>query len=457
MLMKLPRRGAMLVCLLLGFATVASAADTWRAGTARAVITPEKPVWLSGYSGQRVPKGKLHDLWIKVLAIEDAEGNRGVVLTSDLIGFSRVAYADLTKRLKERYQLDHSQVLLTFSHTHSGPILRESLIDYFPLDDPARAAIAEYSRWLEDKIVETVGKALADLAPAELATASGTAAFAVNRRNNPEAKVPEMLANGETLRGPVDHSVPLLVVKSADEKLKAVVFGYACHNTTLNGLDYCGDWAGFAQLAVEKTLPGVQAMFYTGCGADQNPLPRRKVELCEKYGKMLATGVVEALAQPLTPLAPKLRMASEETPLAFEKVLSREEIAPAAQGNDLRGRWAQRLLKRLDGGEKFSATYPYPIHVWKLGEKQLWIVLAGEVVVDFAIRFKAEYGVNTWVAAYTNDMVAYIPSRRVWNEGGYEGRGVYEYGIPAERWSGNVEEHIASTVKKLVGDVGGKP
>jgi len=35
------------------------------------VITPEKPVWLSGYSGQRVPKGKLHDLWIKVVHPED--------------------------------------------------------------------------------------------------------------------------------------------------------------------------------------------------------------------------------------------------------------------------------------------------------------------------------------------------------------------------------------------------
>jgi hypothetical protein len=62
---------------------------TWKAGTARAAITPPQPVWLSAYAGKRVPTGKLHDLWIKVLALEDADGRRAVLLTSDLIGFSQ--------------------------------------------------------------------------------------------------------------------------------------------------------------------------------------------------------------------------------------------------------------------------------------------------------------------------------------------------------------------------------
>src|SRR5262245_45737929 len=81
---------------------------TWKASTARAGITPQQPVWLSGYAGQRVPTGKLHDLWLKVLALEDADGHRAVLLTSDLMGFSQAAYDDLCADLKKRYELERA-------------------------------------------------------------------------------------------------------------------------------------------------------------------------------------------------------------------------------------------------------------------------------------------------------------------------------------------------------------
>jgi hypothetical protein len=196
-------------------------------------------------------------------------------------------------------------------------VLRESLIDYFPLDDDARKLIDAYSRDLEAKIVAAVGRALADLQPARLEAGEGKATFAVNRRSNREANVPALLGRGEELKGPVDHNVPLLVVRSASDKLKALIFGYACHNTTLNSTLWCGDYAGFAQVALEKESPEAQAMFWAGCGADQNPLPRRKVELGEQYGRMLADGVQEALRQPLEPIAPALRTAFQSVELKY--------------------------------------------------------------------------------------------------------------------------------------------
>jgi hypothetical protein len=415
-------------------------------------------VWLSGYAGKRVPTGQLHDLWIKVLAMEDADGHRAVLLTSDLIGFSQAAYDVLYTELKKRYQLERAQVALTFSHTHSGPVLRESLIDYFPLDDDARKLIEDYPRDLEAKIVETVGRALVDLQPARLEAGEGQATFAVNRRNNREADVPALLARGEKLKGPVDHSVPLLVVRNAGGKLKALVFGYACHNTTLNGTVWCGDYAGFAQAALEKEYPEAQALFWAGCGADQNPLTRRTVELCEQYGRMLTNGVQEALRQPLESIAPTLRTAFRSVELKYERYVSRDDLEKSSKEDSLRGRWARRLLRRIEAGDKRAQAsgYEYPVQVWKLGERQLWIVLGGEVVVDFALRFKREFGPRTWVTAYSNDLVAYIPSRRVWDEGGYEGAGVWEYGLPAERWAADVEERIVAAVQELVKEVGGR-
>src|SRR4029079_17908829 len=125
------------------------------------------------------------------------------------------------------------------------------------------------------------------------------------------AEVPAMMAKGTPLAGPVDHAVPVMTVTRPDGKLEAIVFGYACHPTTLSFLTWCGDYPGFAQLELEKNHPGTTAMFVNTCGGDQNPLPRRKVELCEKYGHMLAVGVEEALKQPLQPVSSGIRTAFE--------------------------------------------------------------------------------------------------------------------------------------------------
>jgi hypothetical protein len=86
------------------------------------------------------------------------------------------------------------------------------------------------------------------------------------------------------------------------------------------------------------------------------------------------------------------------------------------------------------------------------------IALGGEVVVDYALRFKAEYGwEDTWVAGYSNDVMGYIASARVLKEGGYEGGGaMVNYGRPGPLGDA-VEEVIAGKVSELVSRVGGTP
>ena len=277
----------------------------------------------------------------------------------------------------------------------------------------------------------------------------------MNRRNNVEAQVPEMLAKDEPLKGPVDHAVPVMTVTRPDGKLEAVLFGYACHPTTLNFLSWCGDYPGFAQLELEQNHPGATAMFVNTCGADQNPLPRRSVELCQRYGHMLAVAVEEVLKQPLKPISSGLRTAFEMIDLPYLNVVSRDELTALLQdANAVRARWADRMLKKLDAGDKFESAYPYPVHAWRLGKEMLVIGMGAETVVDYALRFKREFGPGTWVCGYVDDMIAYIPSRRVWEEGGYEGGfNLYEYGRPAFRWAGDIEDRIAASVQKLVKEV----
>ena len=82
------------------------------------------------------------------------------------------------------------------------------------------------------------------------------------------------------------------------------------------------------------------------------------------------------------------------------------------------------------------------------------MLLGGEVVVDYSLRLQHEFADrDLWVAAYSNDVMAYIPSRRVLKEGGYEGASsMIYYGLPTV-WSENVEEHIIGTVRDLMGQV----
>ena len=447
--------------LLVSLDLLIAAEPTWKAGTAATVITPQKPMWMAGYGNRDHPaEGKLQDLWLKVLVLDDGVGHRAVVVTTDTLGIPRSMYEHSLAALREKFGLEPSQVMLSASHTHCGPVLRQSLYDAYPIDANQIALIEEYSAELERDIVDTVGQALANLAPARLRAGQGTASFAVNRRNNLEPDVAG-LREQHALKGPVDHDVPVLLVESTDGQLKAVVFGYACHNTTLNFYQWCGDYAGFAQLALERSHPGALAMFYMGCGADQNPIPRREVYLAERYGNLLAAAVEEVLLQAPACLEPRLATAMEMVDLNLDATPTEEELEAKAKGPPTYAtRWASRLLGELKAGKPLTRTYPYPVQVWKLGERQLWIKLGGEVVVDYALRFKQEFGAHTWVTAYCNDLMAYIPSHRVLREDippressrwGYEGNtSMMIYGLPAERWSDDIEERIGSSVRRLV-------
>src|SRR5438552_9274433 len=91
---------------------------TWKAGVARAVITPETGVWLAGYGTRRPPEGKLHDLWMKALALEDPAGNRAVLVTSDFQGVPKEMSDRVFARLRKELKLERRQVMITFSHNH---------------------------------------------------------------------------------------------------------------------------------------------------------------------------------------------------------------------------------------------------------------------------------------------------------------------------------------------------
>jgi hypothetical protein len=89
------------------------------------------------------------------------------------------------------------------------------------------------------------------------------------------------------------------------------------------------------------------------------------------------------------------------------------------------------------------------VQAWGLGPDLTLVTLGGEAVVDYALRLKKELGPGrTWVMAYANDVMAYIPSLRVLKEGGYEGGGaMLYYGLPTV-WGPRVEELIVAAARE---------
>lgn len=425
-------------------------AASWKAGVATINITPEQPIWMAGYASRDRPaQGTGIELWAKALALQDADGRRRVLVTMDLLGIPRDLSLRICRRLETEYKLSRPDVVLSTTHTHSGPVVGKNLRPAYPLDAQRAKKIYDYTRRLEDEIVQVVGEALAKLAPARLAWGVGQATFAVNRRNNAEADVPKLRAEGK-LRGPVDHDLPVLAVHDRENRLLAVVCGYACHATTLAGYQWSGDWPGYAALQLEKQNPGAVAMIWLGCGGDQNPLPRRKVELAQQYGRRLAQAAQSVLDSDMRPVGDRLRSSYDEITLKFAQVPTRAELESAQKSsNRYEAARAKLLLARWDRDGEPLADYPYPVQVWRFEDGPLWIVLGGEVVVDYSLRLKQELGAaTTWVAAYSNDVMAYIPSRRVLREGGYEGGGsmVY-YGLPSP-WRPEIEEQIVEEVHR---------
>lgn len=435
------------------FSSFLCAAD-FQAGVARIDITPSKPIWMSGYAARtHASTGVLHPLWAKALALQDNKGGRVVIVTTDLIGLPRSITDLVAARALKEYDLDRSRLLFNSSHTHTGPVVPPTLPNLFALAADDRQIGNEYSRKLADDLFLAIGAALGKLAPAQVSYGLGKAHFAVNRRE----RTAEGIRIGVNPAGPVDSDVPVMRVNAADGSLLAVVFGYACHNTTLTAEFYelSGDYAGFAQIDIERTHPGATAMFLMLCGGDQNPNPRGTVELAAQHGRSLADEVNRVLQSTLTPVKSPIRASFQNIELGFA-LKSRESFEQERRSSDpARVRRAEAMLKADADRHPIRQTL-YPIQAIRLGATFTILALGGEVVVDYSLRAKRQYPGNLIVAGYSNDVMSYIPSDRVLREGGYEAvESMIYYGQPGP-YASDVEDRIFDGIHRVMSAVGWK-
>jgi hypothetical protein len=434
------------------FIDIAVAGNIIRIGVARENITPEKAIMLVGFAARTEPsKGIVQNIFAKAIAFEEKNGSRAVLLTTDLIGFFSELSDEITQRVERELNIPRECLMLTSSHTHTAPLLEGTNLRMYDLTQQQSEEVSKYTKVLKEKIFGVIKKSIQNLEPAKLSFGVGKANFATNRR----VFTSERVKIGINPDGPVDHDVPVLAASDTAGNLISVLFGYACHGTTLSKDDYfqvCGDYMGYACEYLEETVTGITSLFVTGCAGDQNPYPRGSLKEARLHGLQLAGAVADIIRLERIPVTGPIKCLFKTIELPFAEIPTEEQFRERLKSDNVHVRRnAQYFIDKLNSKSNVPSTYSYPIQVWQFGKNLTMVSLGGEVVVDYSLRLKRELAVNNlWPIAYANDVCGYVGSARILYEGGYEAdNSTIYYSLPS-RWDYDVEEKIVNTVKEMI-------
>ena len=409
-------------------------------GVGKIDITPDYPIRLSGYGVRETETTKVvQPIWARCLVIIPPNQQPFILLCVENCGIPEHITETVAQRLKVEENIPRHHFTLSVTHTHSAPFVSGALETLFgqsiPTDHQAR--IDRYTVELTDKLVFVVQSALSKVEIGQLSWGLSSVNFARNRRDE---------------GGPVDHDLPVILASRKNGEPLAIWCSYACHTTTVSFNTINGDWAGYAMSELEADYPTATAFVSIGCAGDANPYPRGEYEHAKLHGHSIAEEVSRLMNTKLKPLdLDSLRGKINWIKLPFDKIPTRAEWKKRVKEGGAVGYHAEVQLAKIDIGQSLPSHLSYTVQVWQFGRDLSIVFLAGEVVVDFAVRLKNELGKDTlWINAYCNDLPAYIPSVRILKEGGYEGKTAMIYFNRPTYFKPDVEELVVSAVHSLL-------
>ena len=395
--------------------------QTLSAGVARRIITPPKGIFLIGYGDRSKGNIGVHDdLTATALVLDDGK-TRIAIVALDILTINEF----IVERVRAR--LTPTEVLLCWSHTHSGPIAYA--------DEKSPRKNREYIDSLVDKIVEAVQEAQLNLKPAHLEYSFGKANVGINRRE----KMPDgHMEIGRNPDGARDKS--LQVISVFTDKRIATVVNYACHGTVLgpDNLLVSADWIGVMRNKVEDELGGL-TLFLQGAAANINPDmywdDARAYEMVAEQG----LGVAEAVLGAVGSGSDKMR----SVPLSIERTnawLPTEEPVttkhpPKNYGKPLLSLaklpgfmavFADLLLnqrypwKSVIEAKNGFWSVPMRVNAVRIGELAL-VTFGAETFTEIGMKVKsASPAKHTLFASVSDGCISYLHTEESHSEGGYE-------------------------------------
>ena len=275
-----------------------------KAGFASADITPRLGVQLAGYGPyrNRTARKILAPLAARAMAVTDGK-RRAILVNLELCGTPRPLAIRIRDAVAERIGCRPAEVLVTSTHTHSGPstggMLGWGEADAIYVETlPARIAGAAAQAWAARK---TIAWRYAEV-PCE--------GIAINRETDRGGwmfdPIGVRLAPQWRPARPQDTDPTLRVLAAfAGKKLVGLLHHFGCHAVigSEQTFDVHGDFVGLASRRIERAFPGATAIFLPGAMGDINPpvchrgereTHRALRELTGKYAAVIRRGLKAA-------------------------------------------------------------------------------------------------------------------------------------------------------------------
>lgn len=374
------------------------AADGICIGTAATNITPPVGTLLIGFASRRA-KGVGHQLRAEALACR--QGERGwVLITTDTVGYTADYTAEVRQRIRKLTGLPAEAVMLSSTHTHSGPATsigegKENDLDLRYLDE------------LKDRLAAVADKAWRAAVPARFESASTNSSELISNRR---VQAPDGTWRNEwtdpkgTHPGFVDPTLLVVGVRPAGAKqLSGLLVNYGCHPITLGpkSLEISSDYPGYLKDAIETNLPACTAMFALAGGGDIDP------RVCIMAGSQYPRRMGESLAKTVLGAVPGLKPIGEG-PIGYasepwEMIRTKDEPGPI-------GKTAGRK------GDKISSE----VQAFRAGNLMV-VGIPGELFCEFCPMLrKVNPDLVTVVVSLANDYLGYLTTDEAQRQGAME-------------------------------------
>ncbi len=382
-------------------------------GTSQVDITPKPGGELSGFAARIQPSvGVLDPLFAKALFLTDRD-EKLLWVHCDLVGFDRTIVQQFRRWARERLGLSERQVMLSATHTHSGPctIHLQEAGDY----DEA------YVELLQARLRAAAEVAVAATEPVECVTVEGHLALALDRRNTASAHT--------------DPRVAAVGFRRADGTFAAALVNYAMHAVALGSTNRCisADVPGQVALSLSSQLPGHPVVLMTnGACANLNP-PAEDVPFgqVKAWGEQVADTVAPLLIRATTSPA-RLDLMSRVVPLPLDTL----DVAGVNQ-------FAARALQDVKSLAEWGDKYRRVVEHWRTSvladfetghsnghrDAELFAISLGDVVFlganaevfsEFTDWLRGRSARRLYLVGYANGDIGYLPTRAAYAEGGYE-------------------------------------